>query len=320
MAKKNSQEYWRERAKEVIDEESKNDYEIIKEVERIINEMNDDIEKEVLKFYAKYATAEGISLKDAKKKIDTFDVQSFKDKAKQYVKEKDFSDKANKELKQYNTAMYVSREKFLQMQLGLIVTYAYARLESQMYNYMESAYYRSLEQQAGILGESLQVSLSDVKAIIFTPFHNSKWSTRHWEDMKLVRKHVQRTASHVLLRGRHPNEFVKDMRKDTGNSTYEIKRLLLTETARVQTMATKQHMLDNHGEDTEYEYVAKMDSKTTPTCRSLNGKTFKVKDMMPGVNAPPMHPFCRSAVVPHTGDWRTEFFAKRKGKYNLDNL
>ena len=100
MAKNNSQEYWRERAKEVIDEESKNDYEIIKEVERIINEMNDDIEKEVLKFYAKYATAEGISLKDAKKKIDTFDVQSFKDKAKQYVKEKDFSDKANKELKE----------------------------------------------------------------------------------------------------------------------------------------------------------------------------------------------------------------------------
>lgn len=286
-----AQEYWRKRANEIIAEEEKSDYEITKEIERIVNEMNNDIEQEILKFYAKYATAEGISLQDAKKRIDAFDVRAFQNKAKQYVDERNFSDKANKELKQYNTAMYVSREKLLQMQLGLIVTYAYARLESQMYNYMELSYYRSLQQQAGILGESLQVSLSDVKTIILTPFHGSIWSTRHWEDMKVVRKHVQRTASHVLLRGRHPNEFVKDMRKDTGNSTYEIKRLLLTETARVQVLATKQHMLENNGENAEYKYVAKLDSKTSKVCRGLDGKTFKVKDMTPGVNAPPMHPF-----------------------------
>ncbi|MGE7364469.1 minor capsid protein [Staphylococcus cohnii] len=315
MADDKSQKYWRERANEIIDEETKSDYEIIKEVEKIVNEMNEDIEKEIYKFYAKYATAEGISLKDAKKKIDAFDVKAFQSKAKQYVDEKDFSERANKELKQYNTAMYVSREKLLKMQLGLIVTYAYARLESQMYNYMESSYYRSLQQQAGILGESLQVSLSDVKTIILTPFHGSKWSTRHWKDMRVVRKHVQRTASHVLLRGRHPNEFVKDMRRDTGNSTYEIKRLLLTETARVQILATKAHMLEFSGEDAEYQYVAKLDSKTTRTCRGLDGNVFKVKDMTPGVNAPPMHPFCRSAVVPKAKKRTFE-----KGKYSLSDF
>ncbi|WP_223812973.1 hypothetical protein, partial [Pantoea sp. F_16] len=47
---------------------------------------------------------------------------------------------------------------------------------------------------------------------------------------------------------------------------------------------------------------------------------FKVKDMTPGVNAPPMHPFCRSSVVPHVGDWREEFFAKRKGKYKFGGI
>ncbi|EZW66144.1 hypothetical protein U973_02334, partial [Staphylococcus aureus 56864-11] len=31
-------------------------------------------------------------------------------------------------------------------------------------------------------------------------------------------------------------------------------------------------------------------SKTSKLCHSLNGKIFKVKDMIPGVNAPPMHP------------------------------
>ena len=308
--------YWEDRAKEIIDEESKSDYEIAQEIQRIVDEMNEDIENEIHRFYVRYATSEGITLTEAKKKIDAVDVQMFQQKAKQYVENKDFSDKANAELRAYNTKMYVSREKLLQAQLGLIVTYAYAQIEQSMYNYMESAYYRALEQQAGILGETLRVSINDVKTIIFTPFEGHKWSTRLWSDMDVVRRHVQKTTRHVLLRGRHPYEFVKDLRKDTGATTYNMKRLLLTETARVQTLASKKHMLEQHGADAEYEYHAKLDSKTTKTCRGLNGKVFKVKDMQPGVNAPPMHPFCRSAVAPHIDpNWRDEFFEKREGKY-----
>ncbi|MBF2215527.1 minor capsid protein [Staphylococcus haemolyticus] len=308
--------YWEDRAKEIIDEESKSDYEIAQEIQRIVDEMNADIEDEINRFYARYAINEGISFIEAKKKIDAVDVQQFSQKAKEYVENKDFSEKANQELKAYNTKMYVSREKLLQAQLGLIVTYAYAQIEQSMYNYMESAYYRALKQQAGILGETLQVSINDVKTIIFTPFENHKWSTRLWSDMETVRRHVQKTTRHVLLRGRHPYEFVKDLRKDTGATTYNMKRLLLTETARVQTLASKRHMLEEHGPESEYQFVAKIDSKTTKTCRSLNDKTFKVKDMVPGVNAPPMHPFCRSAVVPHIDEnWRDKFFEERKGKY-----
>ena len=66
-----------------------------------------------------------------------------------------------------------------------------------------------------------------------------------------------KTTRHVLLRGRHPYEFVKDLRKDTGATSYNARMLLLTETARVQTLASKRHMLDQHGEDAEYEFVAK---------------------------------------------------------------
>lgn len=312
--------YWEERAKEIIKEETLSDKEISDEIERIVNEMIDNIEKEIAKFYARYATSEGISISEARKKVDAFDVVKFANQAKQYVDTKDFSDVANKELRVYNTKMYVSREKLLKAQIGLLVTYTYAKLESQMHNYMESAYYRALKQQAGILGDTLQVASTDVKAIVLAPFQNSNWSRRLWRDMRKTRIQVQRAVTHVIIRGRHPYEFVKELRKESGNSTYEIRRLLITETARVQTIATKQHMLENQGPDAEYKYVAKLDGKTTKTCRGLNGKVFKVKDMKPGVNAPPMHPFCRSSVVPYVGDWREEFFEKRKGKYAFGGI
>ena len=118
--------YWDKRAQEIIKDETMSDKEMSQEIERIVNNMIDDIEKEISKFYARYADSEGISISEAKKKVDTFDVQSFANKARSYVKNNDFSDRANRELKQYNTAMYVNREKLLKAQLGLIVTYSYA--------------------------------------------------------------------------------------------------------------------------------------------------------------------------------------------------
>ncbi|MDK3993290.1 minor capsid protein, partial [Staphylococcus pseudintermedius] len=72
------------------------------------------------------------------------------------------------------------------------------------------------------------------------------------------------------------------------------------------------------GDDAEYEFVAKRDEKTSKICRHYDMKVFKVKDMVPGVNAPPMHPHCRSTTVPYVGNWRDDFFKKRKGKYKLD--
>ena len=36
--------YWQDRANEIIDEESKSDYEIAQEIQRIVDEMNEDIE------------------------------------------------------------------------------------------------------------------------------------------------------------------------------------------------------------------------------------------------------------------------------------
>ena len=57
--------------------------------------------------------------------------------------------------------------------------------------------------------------------------------------------------------------------------------------------------------------------KTSKICHSLNGKIFKVKDMIPGINA--MHPWCRSTTVPHVGNWRDKFFNERKGKYQTEN-
>ena len=315
----NSYDYWLERAQNVINAESLADAQAVIEVERIILQMYAEIAKELLAFYAKYATDTGLTIQEVMKKADEFDVYAFRNKAKKYVKRKDFSDEANNALKLYNLSMKVSREKLLKQQLDLIVKDSTLDIQDEIEKKLVDAVDREVKRQAHILGEHVKIDETKVKAVVNSNFKGVNWSTRLWQDMAVVQKEVEKTTSNVLLRGRHPNEYIKDFKKQINTTTYNASRLLVTESARVQAESQKLTYLKELGEDGEYKYVAKIDKKTSKICHSLNGKIFKVKDMIPGINAPPMHPWCRSTTVPHVGNWRDKFFNERKGKYQTEN-
>ncbi|EGQ4122615.1 minor capsid protein [Staphylococcus pseudintermedius] len=315
--KSNLSDYWLERAQQAIQSETLEDAAKVAEIERIVAMMIADIYKNLLAYYAKLATAEGIDWREAKQIADKFDVEAFQMRAKAYVENKDFSDKANKELKRYNTAMYVNREQLLKHELGLIVTKGYAEQENVINKHLHDSVTRTLKHQSGILGADVHVKQSDVEAIVYFNFGKLNWSERLWNNQDELRKDVERMASHVMLRGRHPYEFVPEIRKKQKQTVANTKRLLITEAARVQTEAQKLHYLETIGKDAEYEFVAKRDEKTSKICRHYDKKVFKVKDMVPGVNAPPMHPHCRSTTVPYVGNWRDKFFKDRQGKYRL---
>ncbi|EGQ1300307.1 head protein, partial [Staphylococcus pseudintermedius] len=278
----NLSDYWLERAKMFIQSETLEDAAKVAEIERIVAMMIADIYKNLLAYYAKLATAEGIDWREAKQIADKFDVEAFQMQARAYVENKDFSDEANKALKRYNTTMYVNREKLLKHELGLIVTKAYAEQEKVVNHHLQDSVTRTLKHQAGILGADVHVKPTDVEAIVYSNFGKLNWSERLWNNQDELRKDVERMASHVMLRGRHPYEFVPEIRKKQKQTVANTKRLLITEAARVQTEAQKMHYLETMGDDAEYEFVAKRDEKTSKICRHYDKKVFKVKDMVPG--------------------------------------
>ncbi len=48
----------------------------------------------------------------------------------------------------------------------------------------------------------------------------------------------------------------------------------------------------------EYKYCAILDDRTSKICKELDGNTFLISQARPGVNFPPMHPNCRSFIIP----------------------
>ncbi|MBH9580887.1 minor capsid protein [Staphylococcus felis] len=321
MAKSNV-DYWQERERKATEYELKLDATRINEIERIANMMVVEIEKEINAFINKYAEFEGLSYKEAKKKIDATDISAFTDKVKIYVANKDFSEKANKELKQYNTKMYVSREEMLKRQIAFIIAYATAQTEVSIKKHLESVVYREFERQAGILGDSVLVTQRLVDSIVDMQFLGVKWSERLWTNSKEMRQDVEKIVSNVVLRGRHPNEYVKDMRKhliDTDkrvkSNTERIKTLLLTESARAQSQAMIESFVEKD-EEGKYIYLAKIDERTSKVCKGLHRKVFKVKDAKIGENFPPMHPRCRSSAALYVKSEKK----RKKNKYFGGNV
>ncbi|UBH16395.1 minor capsid protein [Macrococcus armenti] len=311
MPKKNDNlSYWEKREIDNLTVEMMKDAEVAEHIKNLCDEMFIVIQKEIESMYARYATKEGISMADAKKRISEFDVAEYEKIVAKYVREKDFSDEANKRLRLYNVTMRINREEYIKAMLNAHITALGSDIENKLSEYLDDATVRELKRQAGILG-NISVERKDIKAIINSSHFGAVWSSRLWSNMDDVRGVVDRMVKDSIIRGRHPQEYVGELRKLTGRTEFEARRLLITEASRVQIEAQKLSYLETGV--LKYKYKAIMDNRTTETCKDLNNKVFKVSDMRIGVNAPPMHAFCRSTTVPTTIDMDFDWKGKQGG-------
>lgn len=287
------------------------------------------ITKEINDFYVKYAKKEGITMSEAKKRVKKLDINAYAEKAKKYVKNKDFSDEANDEMRLYNLTMKVNRLEMLKAQIGLELVDGFNDLQKYFDQKMTERTLEEFERQAGILGKTIQNNTERAKVIVNASFHNATFSDRIWMNQTLLKSEISKLLQTGMIQGRNPRVLAAELTKKFGVNRRSAERLMITELARVQTEAQRQS-LERNG-FTEYTFIANGDC--CPICAAIDGKHFKVKDMMPGENAAPMHPNCRCSSAPYEDDeeyeaWldyldkggTTEEWNKRKGKKQLRSM
>lgn len=293
--------YWRDREEEALKNYIKEEAAYDREIKRIYQAMLDNIQKEIESFYAKYAATEGITLAEAKKRVAKHDVKAFERKAARYVKEKDFSAKANEELKLYNATMKINRLEMLKANIGLETIAGHEELEKFMAGILKDRTMDELTRQAGILGKTVRNNAAKADAIVNGSFHNGTFSDRIWQYQDLMREDLGKLLQQGLIQGKGARAIAKDLKKywygadprTGGGATYCMERLMRTELARVQTEAQKQSFIRNGF--THYEFI--VNGGCCPVCQALSGKHFRVDKMMPGENAPPLHPHCRCSTA-----------------------
>lgn len=122
------------------------------------------------------------------------------------------------------------------------------------------------------------------------------WSQRIWSNTDLLKQTLNEQLLHCVVTGKKTTELKKLLQERFGVSYSRAATLVRTETCHIQTEAAKQRY-ENYGIQ-QYEFLADTDEKTCSICGQLDGKRFYFTEMQPGVNAPPMHPNDRCAIIP----------------------
>ena len=288
--------YWKLREEEQLKRYLTEEKEYDRYIRQIYLDMLDACQKEIDSFYARYAKAEGITLAEAKRRVRKLDIEAYERKAKRYVKNKTFTKKANEEMRLYNATMRINRLEMLKASIGLELIAGHDELDKFMAEILQGRTEAELVRQAGILGKSVLNNTKKAHAIVNASFHNATFSDRIWNNQDQLRSEIGRLLQSGLIQGKNPRALARDLRKTFDVSILNSERLMRTELARVQTEAQKQSFQRNGFE--EYEFICNhKDGKTCDLCLGMDGKHFKVEDMVPGENAPPLHPNCRCSTA-----------------------
>lgn len=290
-----SNAYWRKREAEALKGYIKDEKEYDKQVKKIYQNQLDAIQTQINAFYGTYAAKEGITIAEAKKRVSKLDIAEYERKAAKYVKEKNFSAKANEEMRLYNATMKINRLEMLKANIGLEMLAGTDELDRFMAKILKGRTEDELKRQAGILGKTIKNNARLVDSVVNASFHNATFSDRIWTNQALLRNRLSGLLQSGMIQGKNPRVLAREIKKEFNTSTYNAERLMRTELARVQTEAAKQSF-EQDGFD-QYEFIA--NSSCCGDCQALNGKIFEVKKIMPGENAAPIHPNCRCAIAPY---------------------
>jgi SPP1 gp7 family putative phage head morphogenesis protein len=292
----NSRDYWAKREAEALKHYITDEKEYDKRIKQIYSDMLDACQKEINGFYGKYAAKEGITIAEAKKRVSKLDIAAYERKAKRYVRDKDFSDKANEEMRLYNATMKINRLEMLKANIGLELIDGHEQLDKFMSDILKGRTEDELKRQAGILGKTVKSNAKKVDAIVNASFHNATFSDRVWQYQELMKSDLAKLLQTGLIQGKNPRLLARELKKAFDVRTSDAERLMRTELARVQTEAQKQSFERNGFE--QYTFI--VNGGCCPICEALKDKHFPVAKMMPGENAPPMHPHCRCSTAAYS--------------------
>lgn len=291
-----SADYWKKREQEAKKATIRDEEEYRKRIETIYKQTYEAVERQINDWYARYASKNGLSMSEARMRVKKLDMERYERLAAKYVATHDFSDQANEEMEIYNLTMRINRLELLKAQINLELLAGYDDLDKELEREFIEQAMKEDRRLAGILGDSVIGNQRYAKQIVNASFWNATYSERIWgNNMPRLRSSIETQLRNGIIQGIHSTELARNLRKSFDVSIRDSERLMITEVRRIQTEIQKDSF-DRNGFK-EYRFISAGDGRVCPECERLHGQHFKVGEMQPGENAPPMHPLCRCSTA-----------------------
>jgi SPP1 gp7 family putative phage head morphogenesis protein len=174
------------------------------------------------------------------------------------------------------------------------------------------AYYHTIfdiAQGAGVQPQFSAVNSKLIDKIINENWSGENYSKRIWKNTNKLAESVREVLTEAAMNGESIYKTSRKLSEAFNTTAYNAQRLIRTETTYA---ANQAEMLSYKELDIErYEFVATLDTRTSPICQKQDGKIYEVKEAKAGVNLPAMHPNCRSTTIPYFEDGMPKLRAAR---------
>lgn len=176
-------------------------------------------------------------------------------------------------------------------------------IDKTMRKVYESSYHHAVYEAARMSGLDLQTGPIDegaLETILKKKWSGQNYSERVWNNTHKVADAIKEELMIGALTGKTEKEMTDSINEQFLSGRNKARRLVRTESSYIHNEAHFQAYKDYGIE--EYRFVATLDLRTSQICREKDGSVYRVNDKKIGVNAPPMHPWCRSTTIMNLDD------------------
>ena len=170
---------------------------------------------------------------------------------------------------------------------------------------MKDSYYKAtfdLQQQTGLAYGFSGLPESEIKHLQSFSWvgDGSTYSTDIWKNTGKLTSSIKDELLISLMTGRDTRETAQAIAERFNVGQNDARRLVRTESAFFH---NQMELLSYEEADIEkYIFVAVLDKRTSRICQEHDNQVYDRDKAVPGVNCPPMHPWCRSTTVGYDED------------------
>lgn len=297
--------YWLKRSEELDKAAKMTEKEVMKKLSALYRDAFRSIEKEVNDFMMKYAVDHKLDYATVTQMLTPIDLAEYNEKIQElHAMYRDTKSEYIKiEIERLKARSKITRLRALQDAINVElckVTHEYQMTLEDTLIGLFSAQYEKACELMGVMAPG--IPREAIKKIIEYPYAGKMFSDRIWDNKDALVKYIQQDLTVGIIRGDSIQKMSRQLKKDLNVLYYQAERLVRTETNYAMNQAHLKGYKDS-GVVEKYEFLAAHDKRTSKLCRDLDGEMFELSKAVVGENYPPMHPNCRSTVVPVLEDW-----------------
>lgn len=168
---------------------------------------------------------------------------------------------------------------------------------------MKDSYYKAtfdLQQQTGLAYSFSSLPETEIKRLQDLKWTGEAYSDRIWSNTGALASSVKDELLVSLMTGRSTRDTARAIAERFEVGQNNARRLVRTESAFFHNQMELLSYED--AEITKYRFVAVLDKRTSHICQEHDNKVYDTDKAEPGVNYPPLHPWCRSTTIAHDED------------------